>query len=196
MIDFECPHCAKTISVPEQRIGQKGRCPLCNGPFMIAMLEPARVIPDSNVKGEGDRKLPYDPERETAAAVAERVRADLARQEPSENVLDMHYAYEELIAEYYRTRDTDPFAVGLAVQACTQQIALAEVIKKLLAYEAPGQKLPLHAGYATLASIREKQGRYDEVIRLCQEAKEEGWDGDWDLRINRCRKTFVLRKSK
>lgn len=196
MIDFACPHCGKIIGIPEQLLGRKGRCPQCNGPFMVALLEPApSPQADSNVKGEGDRKLPFNPAEEVSSAVAARVKSDLENAEPGDNILDQHYAYEELIASYYESRDSDPFAISLAVQACLQQIALAPVLKKVLAYEAPGQPLPPHAGFATLANIREKQGRYDEVAQLCGKAKAEGWAGDWDDRVNRCKKTFVLRKA-
>lgn len=195
MIDFECPHCGKTISVTEQYIGHKGRCTHCQGVFMIALLEPGGGE-DSNIKGDGDRKLPYDPDQETSQVLSDRVREDLQRQEPSDNVLDVFFAYEEVISEYYRTRDTDPFAVGLCIQACMQQIGLTPVVKKVLSYELPGQPLPRHNGYATLASIREKQGRYDEVVRVCLAAKTEGWAGDWEPRINRCRKTYVLHKAR
>jgi len=31
--------------------------------------------------------------------------------------------------------------------------------------------------------IFKKQEKYQEVIELCQQAKEQGWTGDWDKRI-------------
>lgn len=47
----------------------------------------------------------------------------------------------------------------------------------------PWQPLPAHAGYRKLRIILEKQGRYDEAIALCNQAKEQGWADDWDKQI-------------
>ncbi len=45
--------------------------------------------------------------------------------------------------------------------------------------------LPSHKGYEQLAIILNKQGKDDEAIKLCNEAKNQGWAGDWDKRIAR-----------
>jgi len=39
-----------------------------------------------------------------------------------------------------------------------------------------------------LAIIKYKQERYKEVIELCKKAKKQGWNGNWDKRIERARK--------
>jgi hypothetical protein len=49
-------------------------------------------------------------------------------------------------------------------------------------------KLPEHAGFKRLCIIRENQGNYEEVIRLATQAKEEGWTGNWDNRIEKAKK--------
>jgi hypothetical protein len=49
-------------------------------------------------------------------------------------------------------------------------------------------KLPEHTGFKRLCIIREKQGNYNEVIRLAIQAKEEGWMGNWDNRIEKAKK--------
>jgi len=51
----------------------------------------------------------------------------------------------------------------------------------------PG-KLGEHTGYKQLCIIREKQGNWQEVIRLAEQAKAEGWEGDWDKRIEKAKK--------
>ena len=51
----------------------------------------------------------------------------------------------------------------------------------------PG-KLGEHTGYKQLCIIRENQGNYTEVIRLAEQAKSEGWAGDWDKRIEKAKK--------
>jgi hypothetical protein len=55
-------------------------------------------------------------------------------------------------------------------------------------YEYVPGKLGEHLGYKQLCIIREKQKNYSEVIRLATQAKEEGWIGDWDVRIERAKK--------
>ncbi|MGB3330684.1 MAG: hypothetical protein WBA46_17110 [Thermomicrobiales bacterium] len=47
--------------------------------------------------------------------------------------------------------------------------------------------LPSHPGFQRLAMNAEKAKDYDRAIRLCEEAKRQGWSGDWDVRIARCR---------
>jgi hypothetical protein len=49
-------------------------------------------------------------------------------------------------------------------------------------------KLPEHIGFKRLCIIRENQGNYEEVIRLATQAKEEGWTGNWDNRIEKAKK--------
>jgi len=49
-------------------------------------------------------------------------------------------------------------------------------------------KLGEHTGYKQLCIIREKQGNWQEVIRLAEQAKSEGWVGDWDKRIEKAKK--------
>jgi hypothetical protein len=33
-----------------------------------------------------------------------------------------------------------------------------------------------------------KEGNFQEVIRLAEQAKSEGWAGDWDKRIEKAKK--------
>ncbi|MDZ7702928.1 MAG: hypothetical protein U5L04_00405 [Trueperaceae bacterium] len=87
---------------------------------------------------------------------------------------------------YYKDRG-DEASLGKAIEACHQQIALSEEAKDafLLGYE--DSPLPSHVGYRRLAIILEKQKKYQEAIDLCICAKEQGWSGDWEKRIERCR---------
>jgi hypothetical protein len=87
---------------------------------------------------------------------------------------------------YYRNRDVDDFALPSTIEACKQQIALSTRAKQ--AFLKQWGQLPSHAGYKQLCIILEKQKKYDEVIRLANEAKMQGWTGDWDKRIEKCTK--------
>jgi hypothetical protein len=51
--------------------------------------------------------------------------------------------------------------------------------------------LAYHTGYKQLCIIREKEGNYAEVIRLATQAKQEGWYGDWDKRIEKAKKKLA-----
>jgi hypothetical protein len=48
--------------------------------------------------------------------------------------------------------------------------------------------MPPHTGYKRLCMIWEKQGKHEDVLRIATQAKEEGWIGDWDVRIERAKK--------
>jgi hypothetical protein len=54
----------------------------------------------------------------------------------------------------------------------------------------PG-KLGEHTGYKQLCIIRDSEGNYSEVIRLAEQAKSEGWAGDWDKRIEKAKKKLL-----
>jgi len=101
-------------------------------------------------------------------------------------VLDLHFLYQSKIEIYYRNRDNDEFALSSAIEACKQQIGISEIAK--IAFIKEMGLLPSHVGYKQLCIIMEKQNNYDEVIRLSTIAKEQGWNGDWDKRIEKCKK--------
>ncbi len=55
----------------------------------------------------------------------------------------------------------------------------------------PPDTLPSHHGYKQLAIILEKRGDYVAAGALSEEAREQGWKGDWDTRIARLNKRIV-----
>lgn len=107
-------------------------------------------------------------------------------EELADKPIDLHFTCQQKIEAFYRSRDIDPSALNLAVEACEHQIALASQAAKAFKREYKGQPLPAHQGYEQLAIVREKEKNYGEVIRLCQQAKQQGWNGNWDKRIARC----------
>jgi len=110
---------------------------------------------------------------------------ELAETEGS--VLDAHFLYGQKLAVYYKDRET-PGCLEKAIDACKQQIDLAEKAAKAFRREYKDSPLPSHKGYQQLAIIFEKQGKFDETIELCRNADRQGWAGDWEKRIERCRK--------
>lgn len=100
-----------------------------------------------------------------------------------DDVLDLHFSLQQRMEIYYRERETDPNALEEAIKACEDQIKIAPQAAKQFLKEYPGQPLPGHAGYTQLVIILKKQDKYQDLIELCQKAKEQGWAGDWDKRI-------------
>lgn len=112
-----------------------------------------------------------------------------------------HLEYIEPIQLWYKRRDADPNARQNAIDACERQIALSreaisawhewgrlnDEILQYLGDRNPRKPwgIPSHTGFTQLAIIREKDGDYAEAIRLCKQAKSDGWAGDWDKRILR-----------
>jgi hypothetical protein len=124
--------------------------------------------------------------------------------ELAEDIENISSALGWIIRLYYPVRDTVPGALDLVIASCKHQIALAptlietknnkyrfvrspevaEIRKEKYIYPA----LHKHEGYNRYTIILEKNHEYAEAIRLCEEAKKQGWEGDWDKRIERCSK--------
>lgn len=101
----------------------------------------------------------------------------------ADDILDLHFAYAEKMAIYYRNKNNDPESLDVAIKAARDQIALATQAAKAFKEEYGDETLPSHAGYDQLHIILEKQGQYDEAIVLCEQAKYQGWNGRWDTII-------------
>jgi hypothetical protein len=121
-------------------------------------------------------------------------------------ILDRHFALMEKMQQAYYRREVD--GLEPAIKLCNAMIALApeamaafkldhhknsESLRKsefsnLREYAAKEFQGPAHPGFQQLAIIRERQKKFEEVIRLCQHAESQGWAGDWDVRIARCQK--------
>lgn len=99
------------------------------------------------------------------------------------DVLDHHFALQQKMEIYYRERETSPEAMETAINACREQIALAPKAAKAFLKEYPEQSLPAHAGYSQLRIILEKQGKFEQAIELCEQAKSQGWAGNWDKQM-------------
>lgn len=107
-----------------------------------------------------------------------------AAQHHQDDILDIHFLYSEMIPLYYPQRDKEGM-LGKVIEACRKQIAIAPQAAKAFLKEYPDQDLPSHRGYEQLVIILDKQGKQQEAIALCQQAKHQKWAGDWDKRIGR-----------
>ncbi len=111
----------------------------------------------------------------------------------SENstISERYWLYQAKIEIYYRFRDVDNFALSKAIEACEQQISIAKDMASYFKKEFPEEELPSVKGYHQLAIIREKEGNIKEAINISIQAKEEGWNGDWEKRINKLNKKII-----
>lgn len=104
-------------------------------------------------------------------------------------ILDKHFMYQHMIQIYYKDRN-NPEYYDKSIWACNEQIKLSKLSINAFKEESRTEdfSLPSHVGYKQFAIILEKNKEYEKVIKLCKQAKEEGWSGDWDKRIERCTK--------
>jgi tetratricopeptide (TPR) repeat protein len=102
----------------------------------------------------------------------------------------LHFYYITKIKVYYRNRDLVEGAFDMAVESCENMIKIA---KQVLEVDSMVHGAS-HPGYEQLAIILHKQGKYEDVIKLCKQAKSEKWNGDWDSRIERAKKKLDKQK--
>lgn len=122
-------------------------------------------------------------------------------------LMKKHFELIETIRSNYKLQNQISGALEKAIAACNEQISIAPEVAQLFQQEFRELKqssieynkqplsesapvLPSHTGYSRLATLREKQGRFAEAICLCREAQEQGWTGDWENRIARCKENM------
>ena len=101
--------------------------------------------------------------------------------------MDLHYFYSIKIGTYYGLRNLNNKNLEIALKACEQQIEIGHFASKALRESIFDGWIGGHSGYTRLAIVKEKEKKFEEVIVLCQKAKDEGWGGDWQKRIERCK---------
>lgn len=104
------------------------------------------------------------------------------------DIIDIHFFYQHKIQIYYKDRDNNSQAYDIAKNACLEQIKIAPKVTEAFKTEYNDNFLPSHVGYTQLAIIEEKEKNWKTVIDIAEKAKKEGWNGDWDKRIERCKK--------
>ena len=122
--------------------------------------------------------------------LARRILAKSVERQESEtgSFVDRHFIYGHMLKVYYRDRNRDGNALALAIQTCEKQIAIApQVIREMKKEIMWDGHLPAHGGYTQLAIILERNKDYESTIRLSQEALRQGWAGDWEKRMARCK---------
>lgn len=107
-----------------------------------------------------------------------------------QDAFDVHLTLSSKIEETYKNRNSDSKALQKTIDYCLVQIAISEDAKKSWIDECielgSVPQLPVHRGYEKLCIIFEKQEQFEKAIELAKQAKKQGWNGDWDKRIERC----------
>lgn len=101
-------------------------------------------------------------------------------------ILDCHFFYGSLIGIYFQNRKAKPKYFEKVIHYCKKQIAISPKAAKEFARNDPNGQIPTHVGYIRLAIILEKEEQYELAIDYCKIAQNQGWNGDWSQRINRC----------
>lgn len=101
-----------------------------------------------------------------------------------EDIVGLHFVYQEMIHLHYKWRDEFRDAMDLAFAACYKQMQCAAQAAEALRERFPGKPLPPHFGYQRTASLLEEQGAYGRAAEICRQAKEQGWDGNWTWRLH------------
>lgn len=152
--------------------------PIANGPLVKVVGSLARFVAGWAAIGKPEhRSIDY-----RLLAKAEELVDDAT------DIVSRHFIFMHKAKVYYRWRDLDDFALSKAIEGCRQQIAISR--KAARALERDGD-IPAHYGFKQLAIIEEKLGNYGEAIQLCEQAKADGWWGDWDKRVARLRKKLA-----
>lgn len=120
--------------------------------------------------------------------IVDGVRAIRAENLEAKQPLDCQFFYMHALKFYFRHR-SDEKGLDNAKFFCLQQINLAE--KSIPAFKKERwDALPSHTGYEQLCIICQKEKRYEAVMELCQQAKRQGWAGDWDKRYAKAEKSL------
>ena len=142
----------------------------------------------------------YRPDKEQNAQLLQQVASELSAvmmeapdEEPLHRNLQQHDALNKLLRHYYANKETDPSGLTKAIIACQMQIAIAPEVKKNMLNGSGKTALPPHSGFELLCIVREKQRMYEEAISLAEEAEKLGWQHNWKVRIERCKRKLEKR---
>ena len=105
-------------------------------------------------------------------------------------VLEQHFTCNALIEFYYRDRDKGQRYLDKALESCRKQISISKATIREFKRQDP-RFLPSHKGFHQLAIYEEKQKNYQEALSLAKQAQADGWQGDWEKRIERLSKKLA-----
>ncbi|HCL57264.1 MAG TPA: hypothetical protein DHW82_09695 [Spirochaetia bacterium] len=111
----------------------------------------------------------------------------------NDNILDFHFLFSDLVEMYYKKRENVRY-FEKSIFYCHEQINISEFAKKGFKKAYPRSPIPSHKGYEQLAIILFKEKKYEDVIKICTQAKKQGWAGNWSDRIEKSEKKLRVKK--
>jgi len=118
--------------------------------------------------------------------LAARVLAKAEERALAENdLIGLHFVYQEMIHLQYKWRETFPDALNLVFAACHKQMQFAAQAAEALQEAFPQKPLPAHFGFQRTASTLENRKAYEQALEICRQAKGQGWAGNWIWRMQR-----------
>lgn len=105
------------------------------------------------------------------------------RAEAEDDVLGLHFAYDEMICLHDRWKEQFPDASDAVFAACYKQARIGAQAARAFHDRYPMRALPTHAGYELMIVMLAEVDNYERAIDVCQQARTQGWPGDWTARI-------------
>ena len=134
------------------------------------------------------RELSFCVKRKGGRSTIDKINKKIEELIPHENlaIVDIHFYFMGQIGYYYSGRDLKQEFYEKMIYYCKKQIEIAPMAAKAFSEMGSDGFIPSHTGYKRLAIILEKEKKYEEAIYYCKLALSQGWNGDWESRINRC----------
>jgi len=101
--------------------------------------------------------------------------------------------YWGYVVEIYWKNKNDTESWDNAKIYCNSMIekskSTSEFIKNVAGYS-----LPEHIGYKRMIRILEREKDFEQIVKLCEKAKSEGWKGEWDVFIAKAKQKLTKLK--
>ncbi len=107
------------------------------------------------------------------------------RAQVEEDIVGLHFVYQEMIRLQSRWRDHFLDALDLTFGACYKQVTLATATAEAFRRQHPQASLPVHLGFQKLVGLLEMEGSYTRAIEICKQARSQGWGGNWTWTLGR-----------
>jgi len=101
-------------------------------------------------------------------------------------IINIYWGY---VVEIYWKNKEDAASYSNARSYCDRMIKKSKPISDFI--RAIGYPLSEHIGYKRMLMILEKEKDFNQIIQLCEKAKNEGWKGDWDSRIEKAKQKLA-----
>ncbi|MDR2933335.1 MAG: hypothetical protein LBV27_09545, partial [Oscillospiraceae bacterium] len=89
----------------------------------------------------------------------------LAETEAANDIMDVHYAYNNLIEFYYKYREASKEYFDKAIFYCQKDVILFPTLKPL--FMADLQMIPRIPAFQRLAMLYDQRGEYEKAIEIC-----------------------------